>query len=124
MELKNFFLKYYVLVFVAISLIFSLFIVQTSIEFSIFMLFFGVVIYILYSLIMDSFDPRKGNNLLKMPYGLLFSFFVGFSFAIVLFFNNIATDLEYMKMKGISLAFHLFIATLASFITWHRLIKK
>ncbi len=116
MKLKNFFLQYYVLIFVAISLIFSLFIFQTGIGIALLMLIFATLVTLLYAI---SWAIQTKDKKTKKPYLQVFLFCLGFILVIVIFYNNLESGLDHMKMKGLSLAFHLFLGTLVAFIDWY-----
>lgn len=121
MQLKNFFLQYYVLIFAVISLFFSLCVFQTGIGIALLMLLFATFIVLLYTILWAIQTKEKK---VKKPYLQVFLFFIGLILSVVVFYNNLENGLDHMRLKGMSLGFNLFLGTLVSFIDWYIERKK
>ncbi len=123
---KNFFKNLFI-IFVSISVLFSIFVFKTGFEFSFFVLFFSVLVYLFYHLAISSFFKdwnKKRVKILKIPLLLFIYFILGLLFAFRLFYHNLNIQDEWFRVSGYSLSFHLFIAILASIISYYFRLKK
>ncbi len=114
------------IIFLSISVFFSMFIVKTGIEFSIFVMIVPAIIFFLYMLFMDTYKSewKTQKKVLGMPVIMFFLFSFGFLFIFWLLHANLVAEDEFLKMKGFSMTFHFLLGLLAAIISWYKHISK